>query len=56
MKTMDNEIDRNVMVDVFGVCCRTTGSGTVLEVGRFADGATLPPGKGKDKAMCCAEN
>lgn len=30
------------MVDVFGVCCRMTGSDTVLEGGGFADGAALP--------------
>jgi len=41
---MDSTIDRIVMVDVFGVCCRTTGSGTALEVGSFA--AALPSGKG----------
>jgi hypothetical protein len=53
---MDNTIDRIVMVGVFGVCCRTTGGGTMLEVGRFADGAALPSGTGKAKVVCYAEN
>jgi len=36
MKNMNNTVDRIVMVDVFGACCRTTGSDTVVGVGRFS--------------------